>query len=92
MSHESFFTRSKSRLSKFGDLLPLITNRGSPFGSKDRLYSGLVLYGTWPVREEDEIRLRRNGARMVRWTSNVKLYESNSNEPIILKSKNMGEG
>ena len=51
MSLESLFTRSKSRLSKFGDLLPLITNRGMPFGSQGRLYSGLVLYGTCPVRD-----------------------------------------
>ena len=51
MSLESFFTRSKSRFSKFRDLLPLITNRGIPFESKGRLYSGIVLYGTWPVRE-----------------------------------------
>ena len=51
MSLESFFTRSKSRLSNFGDLLPLITNRGIPFRSKGRLYAGLVLYGTWPVGE-----------------------------------------
>ena len=63
-----------------------------PFGSKGRLYSGLVLYGTWPVREENVIRLGRNGARMVRSTFNVKLQESNSNDAITLKSKNMGEG
>ena len=37
------------------------------------------------------IRLGRNGAMMVRWTSNVMLYENNSNEAIVLKSNNMGE-
>ena len=47
-------------MSKFGDLLPLITNRVMSCGSKGRLYSGLVLYGTWPVREEDLIGLGRN--------------------------------
>ena len=91
-SLESVFTRSKSRLSTFGDLLPLINNRGMPFRLKGRLYSGLVLYGSWPVREADVIRLGRNGARMVRWTCYVKLKESNSNEAIRLKLNNMGEG
>ena len=71
--------------------MPLITNRGILFGSKGRLYSGFVLYGTRPVREKDVIRLGRNGAKMVKWTCNVKLKESNSNEAIRLKSKNMGE-
>ena len=79
-------------MSKFGDLLPLITNRVMSFGSKGRLYSGLVLYGTWPVREEDLIGLGRNNARMGRWTCNVKLKEGNFNEAIKLKSNNIGEG
>ena len=92
MSLESVFTRSKSRLSKFEDLLPLITNRGMPFGSKGGSNSGLVLYGTWPVREADVIGLGRNDARMVRWTCNAKLKESNSNEAIRLKSNKIGEG
>ena len=63
-----------------------------PFGSKGRLNLGLVLYGTWPVREADVIRLGRNGARMVRWTCIFKLQKSNSNEAIKLKLNNMGEG
>ena len=44
------------------------------------------------MREAHVIRLGRNGARMVRWTCNVKLKESNSNEAIRLKLNNMGEG
>ena len=79
-------------MSKFGDLLPLITNRVMPFGSKGRLYSGLVLYGTWPVREEDLIGLGRNNTRTVRWTCNVNLKDGNFNEAIKLKSNNIGEG
>ena len=52
------------------DIVPLLISRGFPLG-KDRVYSAYVSkvmpYGseTWPVKEEDVIRLERDNARIV---------------------------
>ena len=57
---------------KFRYLVPLLAGRGFPLEAKGRLYSACVqsvmLYGseTWPVKEENVIRLERNDVWMVR--------------------------
>ena len=64
-------TRIRSGWCKFRDLVPFLTSRALHLGAKSRLYSAFVcsimLYGneTWPVKEENVIRLKRNHARMV---------------------------
>ena len=54
-------TRIRNGWSNFRDLVPLIPSRCLPLGAKGRLYfmRSLMLYGseTWPVKEEDGIRL-----------------------------------
>ena len=71
-------TKITSGWSKFRDLVPLLANRGFPLGAKGRLNSACVnsimLYGgeTWPNKEEGEIRLEKNYARMVRWICNIR--------------------
>ena len=68
---DGVITRTRSGYCKFRDSLPLVASRGLPLGAKGRLYSACVhsvmLYGseTWPVKEEDVIRLERNDAKMV---------------------------
>ena len=62
----SVITRVKGGWSKFKHLVPLLTCRGLPLGIKGRLYSSCVhrtmLYEseTYPFKEEDVIRLKRN--------------------------------
>ena len=52
--------------------MPLLASRGFPLEAKGRLYSAYVqsvmLYGseTWPVKEENVIKLERNDVWMVR--------------------------
>ena len=65
---------------KFRNLVPLLASRGFPLEAKGSLYSTLIhtapviLYGseTWPVKEEDVIRLESIHARMVRWMFRVR--------------------
>ena len=58
--------------------MPLLASRYLPLGAKGRLYSvgvrSAALHGseTWPIQEEDVIRLERNVARMVRLICNVR--------------------
>ena len=60
------------------DWMPLLASRYLPSGAKGRLYSvgvrSAALHGseTWPIQEEDVIRLERNVARMVRLICNVR--------------------
>ena len=65
-------------------------------GAKSRLHSAcvcsLILYGgeTWPVQEQDVIRLERNDARILRQMYNVKPGEMISGElRTRLKLKNI---
>ena len=62
---DSVITRIRSEWSMFRDLVSLLASGGFPVGAKG-IYSAcarsIKLYGieTWPVKEEDEIRLERN--------------------------------
>ena len=62
---DSVITRIRSEWSMFRDLESLLASGGFPVGAKG-IYSAcarsIKLYGieTWPVKEEDEIRLERN--------------------------------
>ena len=64
--------------SKFRDLVPLLPSRGLPLGTKGRFYPecvcSIMLFEseTWPVKEEDMIKLERNNAKMVRLMCNVR--------------------
>ena len=61
----SVITRIRSEWSMFKDLVSLLASGGFPVGAKG-IYSAcarsIKLYGieTWPVKEEDEIRLETN--------------------------------
>ena len=48
-----------------------------------------MLYGsgTWPVKEEDVIRLERNGARMVRWMYSVRPEDRSSVQELMTRLK-----
>ena len=60
---DSVTANIRSEWSKFRDLVPLLASRGVHLGVRSRLYSTCVhsarFYGidTWPVKEEDLIRL-----------------------------------
>ena len=62
---DSVITRIRSEWSMFRDLVSLLASGGFPVGAKG-IYSAcarsIKLYEieTWPVKEEDEIRLERN--------------------------------
>ena len=62
---DSVTTRIRSEWSMFRDLVSLLASGGFPIGAKG-IYCAcarsIKLYGieTWPVKEEDEIRLERN--------------------------------
>ena len=62
--------------SKFRDFLPLLASSGLPLRTKGKLYfaclCNIMLYEieTWSVKEENVTKLKRNGARMVRWMCN----------------------
>ena len=89
-------TGIRSGWCKFRDLVPLFASSGFPLGAKGRLYSArarsAMLYGseTWPVNEEDVIRLERNDATMIRWLCNVRpedrIYAEELETRLILKS------
>ena len=70
--------------------MPLLACRGLPLGTKCRFYYACVrsvmLYDseTWPVKEEDVIKLKRNDARMATWMYNVRPYK------IVLLQRNVG--
>ena len=74
----SVITRIKSEWSKLRDSVTLLTSRGLLLYAEDKLYSSYVqrimLYrsNTWPVKEEDVVRLDRNNVSMVRWMCNVR--------------------
>ena len=73
---------------KFRYLVPLLASRGFPLWAKDRLYSACVrsvmLYGseTWPVKEEDVIKLEKNDVWMVRQMCNVRSEDRISAEEL----------
>ena len=80
---DSVITRIRSGWCK---IVPLIAGRS-------RLYYAIVysimLYAseTWPVKEEDLIRLEKNDARIVRWVCNVRSEDSISAEELRTRLK-----
>ena len=68
---DSVMTKIRRGWSKFSDSVPLLATRGLPLEAKGRLYFACVrsvmLYGTetWPVKEEDVIRIEMNNAKDV---------------------------
>jgi len=66
---------------KFGQLVPLLTNKDISLKVRGSLYSGCVrssmLHGseTWPVRKENEVELKQAEMRMVRWMCDMKLQD-----------------
>ena len=70
---DSELARLRNEWSKFWDLLHFLTNTRLSLGTKGRLHfiyiSSVVLHGsnTWPIKEDDVIRLEKINA-----TSNVK--------------------
>ena len=74
---DSAKTIIKSGLSKFRDLVPLLTSRGLPLGDKGRYPAcvrSVMLYRseTWIIKEEGVIKLERNDARKVQWMCNIR--------------------
>ena len=69
-------------------MLPLLTGRTFTLRTKGRLYQACVrsvmLYGseTWPVKEEDVVRLERNDMRMIRWMCGVSLSDKHSSQSL----------
>jgi len=65
-----------------------LTGRTFPLRTKGRLYQACVrsvmLYGseTWPVKEEDVVRLERNDMRMIRWMCGVSLSDRHSSQAL----------
>ena len=61
---DSIVTRIRSGWSSFRGFMLLLASRGLTLGSKGRfrMHSSVMLYGseTWPVKEDDVIRLERN--------------------------------
>ena len=94
---DSVITSISSGWFKFKDLVSMLASRGLSLGAKGRLYSAcvrsLVLYGseTWPVKEEDQIRLERNDESIVRWMFSVRPEDRISEEELraLLKLKSM---
>ena len=75
----------------------MLASRGLPLGPKSRYSAfvcGIMLYGsqTWPVKEED-VRLERNDARMVRWMCNIRPEDRVFGEELKArqKLKSMGD-
>jgi len=75
---ETVEARIRIGRNKFGQLVPLLTNRDISLIRRVRLYSSCMqssmLHGseTWPVRKENDVALQRAEMRMVRWMCNVK--------------------
>ena len=73
--------RIRVGLNKFGQLVPLLTNRDISLIRRGRLYTRCVrssmLHGseTWPVRKENEVALQQAEMRMVRCNVKVKSEE-----------------
>ena len=63
---------------KFRYLVPLLASRGFPLWAKDRLYGS----ETWPVKEEDVIKLEKNDVWMVRQMCNVRSEDRISAEEL----------
>ena len=68
-------------ISKFKQLVPLLTNKDVSLIMRGRLYSSCVrcsmLHGseTWPVMKENVVALQRAEMRMVRWMCGIKLID-----------------
>jgi len=71
----------ESKLNKFRQLVPLLTNRDISLIVRGRLYSGCVRScmlrrsETWPVRKENEVALQQAEMRVVRRMCGVKLED-----------------
>ena len=77
----SSITRTRCAWKKFRELLPLLTSRTFSIKRKGSLYQDCVrsvmLYSseTWPVKEDDIIRLHRTDMYMLRWMAHVSLKD-----------------
>ena len=80
-------------------LVPLLASRGLPCRTKGTSYFAIaysaILSGneTWPITEEDVIKLKRNDANKVRWIWDFKPEERISDKRFrnILKLNNTRE-
>jgi len=74
-------TRIRNGCNKFGQLVPLLTNKDISLIVRGRLYSSCVrsslLHGseTWPIRKENEMALQWAEIRMFRWMCGIKLQD-----------------
>jgi len=73
--------RIRTGWNKFGQLVPLLTNKDVSLIMTGRLYSSCVrssmLHGSeiWPVRKENVVALQRAEMRMVRWMCGIELKD-----------------
>ena len=75
---DSVITRMRKAWSRFRCLTPCLDSRVFPLRAEIRLYSecvrSVMLYGseTWPIKEQDVMKLKMNDIRIVKWMCNVR--------------------
>jgi len=80
--------RIRSGWKKFRELSPFLTSRAAPLKLKGTVYAACIrtsmVYGseTWALRAEQEQKLERAEARMVRWMTGVTLQDRKSTDEV----------
>ena len=84
-------TRTRCAWKKFRELLPILSSRTFSLKKKGSFYQACVrpvlLYGseTWPVKEEDLVRLRRTEMPMLRWMSHATFKDRIPSNDLLTK-------
>ena len=87
----SSVTRTRCGWKKFRELLPILSSRTITLKKKGSFYQACVrpvlLYGseTWPVKEEDLVRLHRTEMSMQRWMSHATFKDKIPSKDLLTK-------
>ena len=88
-AESSVICRIQCGWKKFREILPLLTSKSISPKIRGHLYNACIrsvmLYSgeTWPVKVEDESRLKRTEITMIRWMCGSKLKEKKSNDQLL---------
>ena len=87
----SSVTRTRCAWKKFRELLPVLSSRTFSLKKKGTFYQACVrpvlLYGseTWPVKEEELVRLHHTEMSMLRWMSHATFKDRISSKDLLTK-------
>ena len=88
-AESSVICRVQCAWKKFREILPLLTNKSITPKVRGHLYNvcvrSVLLYSgeTWPIKVEDENRLKRTERAMIRWMCGFKLEQRKSTEHML---------